>query len=199
MEHFLSHIGYLAIFVIAFVEAVCIPFPSEVTFGYTASLAAQGHDFTLWLIIVVGVIGEICGSLFAYALGKSGGRAFVGRYGKYVLLGQRDLDKADAFMARRGAPSVLIGRMIPLLRAFISLVAGIGEMPFARFAISTAVGTTIYCSALAVIGYELGGEWHKIVKGFTAASIIVLVLVVAGIAFRVFHKIRELRAEQARG
>src|SRR5580700_1266081 len=106
MEHFLEHTGYAAIFLIALIEAVCIPFPSEITFGFTAALAAEHrYGFTLGPVIAVAVVGEICGSVIAYFIGRSGGRALIDRYGKYVLLSHMDLDRADQFMSKRGAPA----------------------------------------------------------------------------------------------
>jgi membrane protein DedA with SNARE-associated domain len=197
-EHALESVGYPAIFLLAMIEAICIPFPSEVTFGFTAALAAQ-HEAGLTLagVILVGVAGEIVGSVIAYWIGRTGGRAVVDRWGKYVLLTHHDLDRADEFMARRGAPAVIIGRMIPLLRAFISLVAGIGEMPFWRFLASTAIGTAIYCTAISLIGYALGDNWHKIQKGFTYASVVVLVVIVAAVAFALWHRWRRVQAARA--
>jgi membrane protein DedA with SNARE-associated domain len=189
------HWGYPAIFLIALIEAICIPFPSEITFGFTGALAAEGH-LSLAAVIVAGVGGEFVGSLIAYVLGRTGGRTLVERYGKYVLLSGRDVDRATAFMTRVGAPAVLVGRMVPLLRAFISLVAGIGEMPPVRFAISTFIGGAIYGSALASIGYALGTGWHRIVKGFTDASIAVVALIVVALAVVVWHRLRTLRAER---
>jgi len=189
------HWGYPAIFLVALIEAICIPFPSEITFGFTGALAAEGH-LSLAAVIVVSVAGEFVGSLIAYVIGRTGGRPLVERYGKYVLLSGRDVDRATAFLARVGAPAVLVGRMVPLLRAFISLVAGIGEMPPVRFALSSFVGTAIYGSALASIGYALGTGWHRIVKGFTDASIVVVVLVVLVLAVAVWHRWRTLRDER---
>jgi membrane protein DedA with SNARE-associated domain len=195
VEHLLLHWGYPAIFLVALIEAICIPFPSEITFGFTGALAAEGH-LSLAAVIVVGVAGEFVGSLLAYVIGRTGGRSLVERHGKYVLLSGKDVDRATEFLARRGAPAVLLGRMVPLLRAFISLVAGIGEVPPARFAISSFVGTAIYGSALASIGYALGTGWHRIVKGFTAASLIVLALIVVVLAVAVWHRWRTLRDER---
>ncbi|HXQ19326.1 MAG TPA: DedA family protein [Acidimicrobiales bacterium] len=195
MEHLLLHWGYPAIFVVAFIEAICIPFPSEITFGFTGALAAEGH-LSLAAVIAVGVGGEFLGSLTAYVIGRTGGRALAERHGKYVLLTVRDIDRATAFMARVGAPAVLVGRMVPLLRAFISLVAGIGEMPPVRFALSTFAGGAIYGSALASVGYALGTGWHRIVRGFTAASLVVVALVVVALAVAIWHRWRALRAER---
>ncbi len=191
------HWGYPAIFLVALIEAICIPFPSEITFGFTGALAAEGH-LSLAAVIVVGVAGEFVGSLIAYVIGRTGGRALVERHGKYVLLSGRDVDRATAFLARVGAPAVLIGRMVPLLRALISLVAGIGEVPPVPFAISSFVGTAIYGSALASIGYALGTGWHRIVKGFTDASIVVVALIVVVLAVAIWHRWRTLRDERRR-
>jgi membrane protein DedA with SNARE-associated domain len=195
--HFLETYGYLAIFLLALVEAICIPFPSEVTFGYPAALAAQGHDgFHLWSVIVVGVAGEICGSMIAYVIGDRGGRPAVDRWGKYVLLSHRDLDRAHGFLEKRGAPAVAIGRMLPVLRAFVSLVAGIAEMPFGRFVIATSIGTAIYGTAVASVGYALGANWHRIVKGFTLAGVAVAVVVAGVVALGIYHRWRQLRHER---
>jgi membrane protein DedA with SNARE-associated domain len=195
VEHLLLHWGYPAIFLVALIEAICIPFPSEITFGFTGALAAEGH-LSLAAVIVVGVAGEFVGSLAAYVIGRTGGRALVERHGKYVLLSGRDVDRATAFLDRVGAPAVLVGRMVPLLRAFISLVAGIGEMPPVRFAVSSFVGTAIYGTALASIGYALGTGWHRIVKGFTDASLVVVALIVLALALAVWHRWRTLRDER---
>jgi membrane protein DedA with SNARE-associated domain len=197
MEHLLTHYGYAAIFLVALIEAVCIPFPSEITFGFTAALAAEHrYHFHVVPVIAVAVVGEICGCVVAYAIGKSGGRAVIDRYGKYVLLSHKDLDRADRFMAERGVLSVFFGRFIPLIRAVISLIAGIGEMPFWQFLISTSASTAIYGVVLGIVGYDLGKNWHKIVKGFTYAGVLVGVVVLAVIAFGVYHRLRALRAER---
>lgn len=197
MEHFLEHWSYAAIFFIALIEAVCIPFPSEVTFGYSAALAAEHQPgFSLVPVIIVAVAGEICGCVIAYVIGRSGGRAVIDRYGKYVLLSHKDLDRTDRFMSERGTLSVFFGRFIPLIRAVISLIAGIGEMPFTRFLISTSAATIIYGTALAIAGYQLGDHWHRIVKGFTYAGLVVGIVVVVAIVFGVLHRLRALRAER---
>jgi membrane protein DedA with SNARE-associated domain len=199
--HWLQTVGYPAIFFLALVETIAIPFPSEITFGFTAALAAQGKDgFHLVPVIIIGILGEVCGSVIAYFIGKKAGRPAVDRWGKYILLTHKDLDRADAFMARRGMLTVTIGRVLPLLRAFVSLAAGIGEMPFVRFLIATTVGTTVYVSAVAGAGYALGASWHRIVKGFTVAGVVVLVAVVIVGALGFYHRLqhvrRELRAQQ---
>jgi membrane protein DedA with SNARE-associated domain len=197
MEHFLTQYGYAAIFFVALIEAICVPFPSEITFGATAAFAAQHeYGFTLVGVISVAVAGEICGSVLAYVIGRSGGRALIDRYGRYVLLSHGDLDRTDAFMARRGVLSVFFGRFIPLIRAVISLVAGIGEMNFAQFVVSTAAATVLYGIGVGALGYELGANFHKYTKAFTYAGVLVAVAVVVVVALGVLHRLRALRAER---
>ena len=194
MEHFLQNWGYPAVFVLALVEAMCIPFPSEITFGFAGALAAEGH-FNLAGVIAVGIAGEFLGSMVGYAVGRTGGRALVDRYGKYVLISGSDLDRAHRFMERRGDPAVAVGRMLPLVRTFVSVVAGIGEMAVAPFAIFTLIGTAVYSCAIASAGYGLGSGWHKLVKGFTAASFVLLALAVLAIAAFLWHRWRVVKSE----
>ncbi len=197
MEHFLDQYGYAALFFVALIEAVCIPFPSEITFGYTAALAAQHiGDFTLAGVIVVAVVGEICGCAIAYVIGRTGGRSVIDRYGRYVLLTHADLDRADRFMADRGVLAVFFGRFIPLVRAVISLVAGIGEMAFGRFILAASAATVVYGVAVSLVGYNLGENWHRIQKGFTYAGVVVGVVVVVVVVLGVIHRLRAVRTER---
>jgi membrane protein DedA with SNARE-associated domain len=194
MEHFLEHWGYSAIFFVALIEAVAIPFPSEITFGFTAALAAEGkYGFNAYEVIALAVAGEICGCVVAYFIGKLGGRALIDRYGKYVLLSHKDLDRADEFMAKRGILSVFFGRLIPVIRAVISLVAGVGEMPFGRFLASTAASTALYGIGVGSLGYALGANFHKYTKVFTFAGIAVAIVLIVVIVLTVFHRLREQR------
>lgn len=195
MNHFLEHWGYTALFVLAVVEAACIPFPSEVTFGFSGSLAAQ-HQFGIHLVpvMIIGVVGEIIGSFGGYYIGKRGGRPLIDRYGKYVLLSHRDLDRTDKFMEKHGDVAVLFGRMLPLLRSFSALAGGIGEMPLARFGVFTAIGTAIYGVAITSLGYGLGSEWNKIVKGFTWAGIAMAAIVAIVVVVAFLHRFKEVRS-----
>lgn len=194
MEHFLLNWGYPAVFVLALVEAICIPFPSEITFGFAGALAAEGH-FSLAGVIGIGLAGEFIGSMIGYAVGRTGGRALVDRFGKYVLISAADLDRAHRFLDRRGDPAVAVGRMLPLVRTFVSLVAGVAEMAVAPFAIFTLIGTAVYSAAIAGAGYGLGSGWHKLVKGFSTASFVLLGLAVVALAVFVWHRWRVLKSE----
>jgi membrane protein DedA with SNARE-associated domain len=192
MEHFLQSWGYSAIFVLALVEAICIPFPSEITFGFAGALAAEGH-FSLAAVIGIGLAGEFVGSMIGYTIGRTGGRALVDKFGKFFLISSSDLDRANRFLARRGDPAVALGRVLPFVRTFVSLVAGIGEMAVVPFAVFSLIGTAVYSAAVASAGYGLGSSWHKLVRGFTDAGFVVLGLVVIAIGIFVWHRWRAVR------
>jgi membrane protein DedA with SNARE-associated domain len=205
MEQFLEHWGYAAIFLLTVLESACIPIPSEVTLGLggalcsTAFRSGSSTHLDLGLVILVGVAGSVIGSLIAYTVGRTGGRRFVDRYGKYVLLTHSDLDRVEAWFARRGEWMVLFGRVIPIIRTFISLPAGMAEMNPVRFAAMTAVGCAAWVSTLSVIGYELGGRWQSVTKGFGYVSYVVAAIAVIVIAAFVWHRLRAVRREQRAG
>jgi membrane protein DedA with SNARE-associated domain len=196
MESFLTHAGYAALLLFGFLEACCIPISSEITFGFAGILASQGH-LSLVLVIVVGSLGELLGSGAAYAVGRVGGRPLVDRVGKYVLLTRKDVDRAERFFAGRGSWAVLIGRMLPVIRAFVSIVAGVVEMPAAQFGILNLIGTVVYATVLSVIGYELGHAWNSISHDISIGGYVLVVLVVAAIAAFIVYRLREVRKEAA--
>ncbi len=202
MEHFLATWGYLALFVVNFISAMLIPIGSEAAMGYAGALAsgelASGSaHLELFPTIVVAILGDVVGSCVGYAIGRFGGRPLVDRAGRFVLLTHRDLDRAEAWFARRGEPFVLFGRLIPLLRSFVSVVAGLGEMAFAKFLAFTVLGCGIWCAGLVSAGYGLGASWNSITKDFSDAGYVVAALVVLGIVAVVLHRLSVLRAERA--
>jgi membrane protein DedA with SNARE-associated domain len=148
-------------------------------------------------VILVAAIGEITGSTLGYAIGRFGGRPLVDRVGKFVLLTHEDLDRAEAWFARRGEPVVFFGRFIPVLRSFISIAAGLGEMGAVKFLAFTAVACTMWCAALASIGDALGASWHHVIKDFSGAGYVVAVLIVLAIGAVFFHRLKKVRAERA--
>ncbi len=201
MQHFISSYGYLAVFLFTVLEAGCIPIPSEITLGLAGALASgavdPSHKLNLVAVIVIGVVGELAGSFIAYTVGRTGGRAFVDRFGKYLLLTHKDLDRAEAWFARRGPSAVLVGRVVPVVRTFISFPAGVAEMPVVAFGVFTAIGVTVWVGVLAGIGYALGGSYHSMVKAFGDATYVVAGLVVVALALTIVHRYRAMRAEQS--
>ena len=160
MESFLTSAGYGALILFGFLEACCIPISSEITFGFAGVLAFQGH-LNLILVIIIGSLAELAGSFASFSVGRWGGRPLVDRVGKYVLITRTDVDRAERFLAGKGAWAVPVGRMIPVIRAFISIVAGLIEMPPLRFTVLSLIGTVIYVSAFSVIGYAVGSAWAE--------------------------------------
>ncbi len=196
MQHFLVTWGYLAIFVLTVLESACIPIPSEVTLGLGGALASgaviggTASHLNIGLVILVGIAGSIVGSLLAYVIGRTGGRALVDRYGKYVLLSHADLDKAEAWFSRRGEWMVMYGRVIPFIRTFISLPAGMAEMNVVKFVGLTAVGVTVWVSLLSGIGYALGSSWNTMVQAIGYLGYVVAAIVVVSIAAFLIHRYR---------
>jgi len=203
MEHFLSTWGYLALFVATFVSSMGIPVGSEIAMGYAGALASGqlsspgASHIELVPAILVAIAGELAGSAAGYAIGRFGGRPAVDKWGHFILLTHRDLDRAEAWFARRGDPFVFFGRLIPLVRSFVSFAAGLGEMALPKFALYTFLGCAVWCTALITIGYGLGSSWHQVIKKFSYVGYAVAVLVVILIVVTLVHRIRVVRAERA--
>jgi membrane protein DedA with SNARE-associated domain len=196
MEHLLIHSGYAALALLGFLEACCVPIPSEVTFLFGGVLAYQGH-LNVVLVIVVGTLAELCGSFVSYYAGRLGGRPVVERVGRYLLITKSDVDRVERFFTGRGEWAVAVGRTIPLLRAFTPLVAGFVEIPPVKFGAMSLIGTAVYATTLTLIGYAAGGAWDKIehyvaIGGYAVAA----VLCVGFIAF-ILYRVREMRKEHA--
>jgi membrane protein DedA with SNARE-associated domain len=195
MEHFLTSWGYAALILFGVAEACCIPVSSEVTFGFAGVLAYQGH-LNLALVIIIGTIAEMVGSYVSFFVGRKGGRPLVDNVGRYVLVTQSDVDRAERFLTGRGVWAVPVGRMIPFVRAFVSIVAGLVEIPPMRFGVLSLIGTTLYATILSLIGYAVGSAWSSVNKGITDATYIVVAVVVIAIVGVVVLRYRAYRREQ---
>jgi membrane protein DedA with SNARE-associated domain len=189
--------GYLALVLLTVAEAACIPIPSEVTVGYAGFLASTGR-LNLAVVIILATLGETVGAFISYAIGRYGGRAFVDRFGRYVLLSHSDLDRAEHWFERRGEWSVAIGRVVPLVRTFIALPAGLAEMPLLPFGLLTAAGSLVWIAALAGAGDALGKKWSQLTHGFSIAGYVIAAVVIIAIAAFLFHRWRGLRTERRR-
>jgi membrane protein DedA with SNARE-associated domain len=165
----------------------------------TGKVTGQGEPLNLAVVIILATLGEVLGSAAGYAIGRYGGRPLVDRVGKYVLLTHKDLDRAEAWFARRGEPVVFFGRFIPLLRSFVSFAAGLGEMAIGKFLLFTVIACAIWCSALASIGYGLAGTYDQVVKGFSYAGYVLVALAVVAVAVVFWHRYRSYKAEQVQG
>ena len=201
MEHFLESWGYAAVFVLSFISSMGLPVGSEIAIIYGGVLASgqvpgEGAPLNLAVVILVAVAGEVLGSVAGYGIGRYGGRALVDKAGKYVLLTHKDLDRAEAWFARRGEPFVLFGRFIPLLRSFVSFAAGLGEMALPKFLVYTVIGCAIWCTALVSLGYSLGASYHHVLKAFSYAGYVLAALAVIAVAFVLWHRRRQYKIER---
>jgi membrane protein DedA with SNARE-associated domain len=196
MEGFLTSAGYAALILFGFLEAACIPISSEITFGFAGVLAYEGH-LNLILVIILGTLAELAGSYASYAVGRVGGHPLVHRLGRYVLVTQADVARAERFLTGRGAWAVPVGRMLPFVRAFTSIVAGLVEIPPVRFGVLSLIGTLVYAIVLSSIGYGLGSAWNSINHGLTIAGYLLFAIVVIAIVAFVVYRLREFRREAA--
>jgi membrane protein DedA with SNARE-associated domain len=151
--------GYTSVAVLMAIQSACIPIPSEVIMPL-AGYALATTQLKLIILATVASLASNIGSIPAYWIGAKGGRPMVERYGSYVLLSKRDLDMAEHFFAKYGSITVLIGRMLPIVRTFIALPAGIAKMNQVRFHIYTFIGSWPWCYALAYVGMKLGDKWN---------------------------------------
>ncbi len=197
MESFLVHYGLAAVFLFGFLEACCVPIPSEVTFGFAGVFAAETHHLNIVAIIVVGTLAELIGSMVSYSIGRVGGRPLVHRFGRYLLITQNDIDRAERFFAGRGAWAVLLGRALPVVRTFASIAAGFIEMPAILFGVLSLIGTAIWVTAIALVGYGVGSAWTKVAHGISLAGYAIAALAVIAIAAFILHRVRELRHQTA--
>ena len=191
-----SSFGYIAIFLLSVAQSCCVPTSSELTLGFAGALAATGH-LNLYGAILAGTSGELVGAYVAWAIGRTAGRAIVDRYGKFVLLTRHDLDRAEAWYAHHERWGVLGGRLLPVVRNFVALPAGVAEVPPFRFGVLTVIGSLVWDGAMAAIGYGVGSRWHAIVHAFSDAGYVVGALAVVAIVFLIAHRWRSYGAQIA--
>ncbi|MGN6551179.1 MAG: DedA family protein [Pararhizobium sp.] len=192
----ISTLGYPGIALLMALESACIPIPSEIIMPFSGYLVSSGR-FDLILVATAGAVGCNIGSTVAYVVGFYGGRPAIERWGRYVLLDTHELARVDGFFKRFGGATVLIGRLLPVVRTFISLPAGIARMPFWRFQIYTFVGSWPWCFALAYVGLRLGRAWDsspRLKAIMHSLDGIVLVVIVAAVVWYVWRHWRKRAA-----
>jgi membrane protein DedA with SNARE-associated domain len=206
VTHTIRDFGYAAIFVLMVLESACIPVPSEVTMLFGGALAnaafyqALGRNvepLNFILVGLVGTLGNLVGSWIAYGVGWAGGRPLIDRWGRFILLRQHDVDRAHAWFEDHGEAAVFFSRLLPVIRTFISLPAGVARMPFWRFTVFTVAGCLPWTFALAGAGYGLGQNWDVVERYLRPVSIAVAIVVVAAIGWWVWGRLRRRRLESA--
>jgi membrane protein DedA with SNARE-associated domain len=195
MESLLTHAGYGALIILGFLEACCVPISSEITFGFAGVLAYEGH-LNLVLVIVIGSVAELGGSYLSYGVGRIGGRPLIERLGRYVLITRSDIARAEGFFAGRGTWVIAVGRALPLIRAFTSLVAGLIEVPALQFGAYSLLGTIVYAAVISVIGYEVGSAWTSFNHYFSVGTYALVAVVVLAIVAFIIVRYRAVKKEK---
>src|SRR5215471_8150814 len=198
MESFLAQWGYAAVFLFGFLEACCVPIPSEITFGFAGVLAGEGH-LNIVAVIVVGTIAELIGSFVAYGIGRVGERPLVRRYGRYLLITEADIDRAERFIAGRGIWAIPLGRALPVVRTFVSIVAGFLKVPPLLFGVLSLIGTAVWVTVISLVGYGVGSAWQSVAHGLAVAGYVIFAAAVVAIAAFIAYRVREVRREAAEG
>jgi membrane protein DedA with SNARE-associated domain len=199
VTHVISAGGYAGIVALMGIESACIPLPSEIIMTFTGYLVYLGR-FNLLLAATAGAVGCNLGSVVAYWIGAKGGRPLVERYGRWVLMSRHDLDRMTHFFEKHGSITVLIGRLLPVVRTFIAFPAGIAKMPQGKFHIYTFVGSWPWCFVLAYVGMKLGQAWDtdpRFHQWFHRFHLSVEIALVVGVVWFVWTHVRRVRETKA--
>ena len=194
--HFVRDAGLPAVFVLMLAESACVPLPSEATMLFAGFAVADPgastahHHLTLAGIVIAGVIGNLVGSWIAYGVGRGGRVELIERHGRWLHIQARHIAWADRWFERYGAPAIFFSRMLPIIRTFISLPAGVAKMPFVRFTLLTLAGCVPWVLGLAIAGEAVGSEWKSVRKGFDYVDYAVVALVVLGLLYVLIRRRR---------
>lgn len=191
-----THLGYGGIVLAMALDSCLLPLPSEIVLPLagaftTASFAPSGPHFTLLGVTVAGAAGCVIGSLIAYAIGAFGGRPFIARYGKYLMISQQDFERVDRWFRKHGNSIILVSRILPVIRAYISLPAGIARMPLGQFMLFTFLGSLPWCFALAYIGQQLGKHYDQLATAFRGFDVVLLVALVGLIGWYIARHVKQ--------
>ncbi len=187
--------GYGGIFMLMALESMCLPIPSEIVLPFGGWLAYDGHMD--WILVsLVGTAGCTAGSALAYWVGMKDGKAFVRRYGRYVFLNEGHIDATERWFKKYGMPMIFLTRLVPVVRTFISLPAGMARVDFRKFIILTAGGSAIWCFSLTYIGYALGTHWRAIEVWFRQADILILVFLTAILLWWILSRRKKINARE---
>ncbi|MFA5359617.1 MAG: DedA family protein [Patescibacteria group bacterium] len=185
----ISTLGYFGVGLMMAIESACIPLPSEIIMPFAGFLVAQGR-FSLLGVTLAGALGCVVGSIVAYVVGIYGGRAVIEKYGRYILVSKRDLNLADKFFNKYGSSAIFLSRLLPVVRTFISLPAGIARMNFTKFVVYTFLGSLPWCYALAYIGKKLGDNWDTLGVYFHRFDFVIVIVILLAAAWYIRRHIK---------
>lgn len=189
-------LGYPGVIGMMAIESACIPLPSEIIMPFSGFLVHEG-TFNLHLASLSGAFGCAIGSIVAYYAGACGGRPFLDKYGRYLLIRKRDIDRADRWFETRGELTVFVSRLLPVIRTFISFPAGVSRMHFWRFVLYSFLGSVPWCYFLTYVGMVLGRNWESIRSYFRGVDVVIIVAAVAVFAFWLYHHLKPEPEEAA--
>jgi membrane protein DedA with SNARE-associated domain len=190
----IGSIGYVGVFLLMTAESMVLPVPSEAVMPFAGFTVAE-HTLSWVGVIAFATLGSIVGSLIGYAIGRFGGRPFVDRFGRYLLLDREDLDTADRFFQNRGGITIFVSRFIPIVRHLISIPAGMGRMSLLPFCVFTVVGAGIWNTFLTWAGFVLQKNWDTVLRYSHIIDIVVVVILAGLVALYVArHLLKKKRA-----
>jgi len=194
LTNLINTYGYLAVFLLMTAESALIPIPSEITMTFAGFLSGTGH-MNIWLAIFIGASGNLFGSLLAYWLGKAMGeewiRISIKKWGKWVLIHEKDFDISLNWFKKYGQGITFGSRLLPIVRTFISLPAGIADMNIVKFGVFTFIGSFIWSGLLAYLGLKLGQNWLAIEPYFRKFQFLIIGLIVLGIAYFLYIHLKK--------
>ncbi|HEX7042149.1 MAG TPA: DedA family protein [Patescibacteria group bacterium] len=194
--HLISQSGYLAVFILMTLESALLPIPSEVTMPF-AGFLAQGGQLNFWLVVLLGALGNLTGSLIAYAVGfyleESVILELIKKYGKFILVTEHEYLRAVKWFGKFGSPIAFFSRLLPVVRTFISLPAGLSEMNIWKFSFYTFVGSFLWSAFLTWIGFFLGTKWNSWEPYFKKFQYVIVALIIVAILWYLNHKLKIIK------
>jgi len=197
LESLYERFGYIGVVIAMTIESCAIPLPSELILPFAGWSVSRGliepltsSPWSYWPAVLAGVLGNTLGSLASYALGAYGGRPLVERYGKYVLISAHDLELAERWFARFGEATVFFSRMLPIVRTFISVPAGIARMPLWRFTLFSVLGAVPWVMLLVWGGMQLGDHWLELKQSLKGLDYLVAAAIVAAVGIFIWRHVR---------
>jgi membrane protein DedA with SNARE-associated domain len=184
----ISFMGYGGIFFLMLVESCGIPMPSEIIMPFAGYLVSNA-TLMFWPVVLMGTLGNLTGSLIAYWIGIKGGRPFIERYGKYVLISKHDLDLADRWYMKRGSATTFVGRLLPVVRTYISFSAGIARMDLRKFSLYTFLGALPWCILFTWLGVQMGANWGLVREKLHEFDLVIIALIILAVGYYVWRHV----------
>jgi membrane protein DedA with SNARE-associated domain len=200
LQNLIQTVGWAGIVLAMAIESACVPLPSEVTMPLAGWMLIQARGLSVWQTVWGawwGAVGCTVGSVVTYWVGAKGGRPLLERYGKYVLIRAHDIEVADRWFSKYGEHTAFFSRLLPVVRTFISLPAGVARMNFLKFTVWSFAGSFIWCWVLAWAGYVFGEHWERVRELMRPFDIPIVIVVVALAGFFIYRRLKARRAERA--